>query len=285
MVYDPCIGQFDYVQEQVPTYDFIKAHPTQFGLSSSTLSELEQMHTSCGYDKFITEYMKFPPAGLQPTVKTAANCDIFTTANNAATAANSCFNIYFINQTCPTPVDPLSDEIFTVNGVKSNYFNRADVKTALHAPSTVTWTECSNQNVFVGRGGPEGEGDYSLDSIQKVLPQVIEATNRTLVINGDLDMIIITAGTLLSLQNMTWNGDLGFQTKPATDILIDGVSQGIQHTERGLLWAETYQSGYVNFGIAYEILLTLIFRHMGPEYSPKTSLRHLQWMRGTIDSL
>jgi carboxypeptidase D len=122
-----------------------------------------------------------------------------------------------------------------------------------------------------------------------VLPQVIEHTNRVLVANGDLDFIIITNGTLLSIQNMTWNGKLGFQERPSTPIVITepdlqygavfeanglaGVDdyqgiQGIQHFERGLMWAETFFSG-----------------HMQPEYQPRTSYRHISWVLGRIDSL
>jgi carboxypeptidase D len=74
--------------------------------------------------------------------------------------------------------------------------------------------------VFASRGGGYGNGDFSLDPIQSVLPQVIEATNRVLVANGDFDFEIVTNGTLISIQNMTWNGALGFQTAPSTPIDI-----------------------------------------------------------------
>jgi carboxypeptidase D len=40
------------------------------------------------------------------------------------------------------------------------------------------------------------------------------------VANGDYDFEIITNGTLLSIQNMTWGGELGFQTAPNTPIDI-----------------------------------------------------------------
>jgi hypothetical protein len=64
----------------------------------------------------------------------------------------------------------------------------------------ISWSECAVNPVFVGgplidgypSGGPQGEGDLAPDPIQHVLPQVIEATNRVLIGNGDLDMIIIT---------------------------------------------------------------------------------------------
>lgn len=269
MVYDPCIGQFDYVQEQVPTYDFIKSHTDLFNFDYSFMSQLESMHESCGYKAFQDKYFAFPPAGVQPTVQTKSSCNIFNLAANQAQQVNQCFNIYEVNQTCPTPQDPMADNMFDSSSGKTNYFNRDDVKKALHAPAATQWSECSNSAVFVGRGGPEAEGDFSLDSIVKVLPQVIEATNRTLVINGDLDMIIITNGTLMAIQNMTYNGDLGFQEQPSKPINIDGLGEaGRYHIERGLLWGETYNSG-----------------HMGPEFQPAVSLKHLQWMRGVIDEL
>jgi carboxypeptidase D len=140
-----------------------------------------------------------------------------------------------------------------------------------------------------GSGGPEQEGDFSANPIEHVLPQVIEATNRVLVSNGDYDMIILTNGTLLSIQNMTWHGQLGFQSAPSSPITItlpdlqyadvfaenkmtgvDGAQgvMGVQHYERGLMWAETYQSG-----------------HMQPQYQPRVTYRHLQWLLGHIESL
>jgi carboxypeptidase D len=223
------------------------------------MSSLKKTHESCGYQKFIDEHLVFPPSGFQPSANTDASCDVFNSAQSAIKRVNSCFNIYEVNQTCPTPVDQLDG---------SPYFDRSDVKAALHVPSDSAWSECGN-GVFVGYGGPENEGDNSLDPIQHVLPQVVEATNRVLVANGDYDMIIITNGTLLSIQNMTWNGGLGFQGAPTTPINIPGQGvMGIQHFERGLMWAETYKSG-----------------HMQPEYQAKSAYRHIQWLLGHIDIL
>lgn len=125
--------------------------------------------------------------------------------------------------------------------------------------------------------------------MEGILTRQIKVSCVFLVANGDWDMIIITEGTLLSIQNMTWNGALGFQTEPSTPIVItepdlqyevlfdenelNGVddiqgTMGIQHYERGLMWAETYQSG-----------------HMEPEYQPRISYRHLEWLLGYVDEL
>lgn len=102
-------------------------------------------------------------------------------------------------------------------------------------------------------------------------------------------MVIITNGTLLSIQNMTWNGHLGFQSKPEKPINIqlpdlqyaeafaengmEGLDSpqgimGIQHEERGLMWVETYQSG-----------------HMEPMYQPRSSYAHLEWLLRRKDEI
>jgi carboxypeptidase D len=155
----------------------------------------------------------------------------------------------------------------------------------------VEWLECAPHHVFaLSEGGPQNEGDFSADPIQYVLPKVIEKTNRVLVSNGDLDYEIITNGTLLAIQNMTWNGAFGFQTKPSLpiditlpdlmygEVFIDsgfgnstdnpqGI-MGVQHFERGLMWAETYLSG-----------------HMQPQFQGRSAYRHLQWVLGRIETL
>jgi carboxypeptidase D len=71
----------------------------------------------------------------------------------------------------------------------------------MHAPEHESWAECKGPVFLGGSGGPESEGDLSADPIQKVLPQVIEATNRVLVSNGDYDMIIISNGTLMAVSD------------------------------------------------------------------------------------
>jgi len=152
----------------------------------------------------------------------------------------------------------------------------------MHAPLSVSWAECSGP-VFAPR-------DTSLDPIQYVLPRVIDFTSRVLISNADLDFVIITDGTLLSIQNMTWGGQLGFQSAPEKPIVItlpdlqyaqafaeNGYgpgyedpqgTMGVQHFERGLMWAETFLSG-----------------HMQPQFQPRSSYRHLQWLLGHIEEL
>lgn len=194
------------------------------------MAELERSHEFCGYANYTSYYMNFPPLAEQPVLNDQFNnisapgidCDLWNLVYNEAYRNNPCYNPYEITSTCPILSDPLaypSDLQYQYPGMGGVYFNRTDVKLAIHAPLDVDWLECSGP-VFVGDSGIYGLGDDSLDPIQHVLPQVIEATNRVLVANGDYDMEILTDGTLMGIQNMTWNGKLGFQTAPSTPIDI-----------------------------------------------------------------
>lgn len=298
LVYDPCIGEFVGIQEEYVAVPYVQEYNNILNLNESFMAELAGLHQSCGYADYLDKYLTFPASGVQPAeffnLTSQADCDVFDLINYALFDVNPCFDIYNVPAQCPLLSDVLGFPTELVDQqYKTNYFNRTDVKMAMHAPLNVSWSECSVEPVFVGTGGPQGEGDLSPDPIQHVLPQVIEATNRVLVGNGDFDMIIITNGTLLAIQNMTWGGTLGFQQQPSTPINItlpdlqyqaifddadnaqyfnnsDGPQgiMGVQHFERGLMWAETYQSG-----------------HMQPEFQPRVTYRHMQWLLGHIDTL
>ncbi|KAH0361413.1 serine carboxypeptidase, partial [Aureobasidium melanogenum] len=243
LIYDPVIGNFDYTQEEVVIVPFAVQNQNILDLNTSFLAKMETLHQSCGYADYIDKYLTFPASGLQPPVlfnfTSNATCDLFDLINEAALVINPCFDIYEITQMCPLLWDVLgfpTQLVYSPMGADV-YFSRTDVKRAIHAPLNVSWAECSNIDVFTGNNtGPETEGDTSPDPIQHVLPQVIEATNRVLIANGDFDMIIITNGTLMSIQNMTWNGKLGFQTQPSTPINI---------TMPDLMYADVFASnGY-----------------------------------------
>lgn len=295
LVYDPVIGDFNYVQEEIPTLPFVQQNNNLFGFNASFLAQIEEIDKKCGYAKYREKYLTFPASGVQPPGffnYSDVACDIFGLVDTAAFENNPCFNIYEINAQCPLLWDVLSfptQLVYTPEGA-STYFNRTDVKKAMHAPEYIDWMVCGENTVFIGgSGGPESEGDLSADPIQKVLPQVIEATNRVLISNGDFDMIILTNGTLMAIQNMTFNGGLGFNSRPSKPIVIEtpdlqyaGVfaangaagldgpqgTMGIQHFERGLMWSEVYLSG-----------------HEVPEFQPRVALQHIRWLLGRIDTL
>jgi carboxypeptidase D len=72
------------------------------------------------------------------------------------------------------------------------YFDREDVKKAIHAPLDQTWYECTD-NVFP-------EGDASLPPAFTVLPDVIEKSNRSVIVYGLGDYILIAEGARVVFQ-------------------------------------------------------------------------------------
>jgi carboxypeptidase D len=281
MIYDPSTST-DYIQEQVPAVAFMDYWKPIFSLNDSYVDTLHKKAKTCGYTDYLNKYLVFPPAGVQPIVppETApGDCDVFTDLFNAATLINPCFDIYQIATTCPLLWDVLGfpGSIGYLPVGASIYFDREDVKKAIHAPN-ITWEECSSIDVYVGKNGQ----DESPPSGLTILPSVIERTNgRSIISHGALDMVLIANGTLLMIQNMTWGGKLGFQQKPASEFFVPyhddynndatlagaGVF-GTTHTERGLTWVDVSLSG-----------------HMTPQYAPSASFRQMEFLLGRIDKL
>ncbi|ORY27363.1 Alpha/Beta hydrolase protein [Naematelia encephala] len=296
LIFDGTIGAWETQQEEIPLFPFVAANNNVFNLNDTFMAQLESLHKQCGYADYLDKYLTFPASGIQPpsfinfSDPAALECDIFDIAYSEVQVANSCFNIYHITDFCPPLYDPMAFSLDEANA--PSYFNRTDVKKALHVPLDTNFENCV-LGVFVGgggTGGPQSEGDLSADPIQAVLPKVIDATQRVLIANGNLDGIILTNGTLLAIQNMTWGGQLGFQNAPNTtfEVTLGDIEYGqfleaqgftdftqipqgkvgLQHSERGLLYVEVFQSG-----------------HMQPEYMPRAAFEQLLWLLRRIDSL
>jgi carboxypeptidase D len=214
LMYDPCIGEFGY-GGQVAAYPHLEANRNIWGLNDTFMADLASQHESCGYREYNDKYLTFPPSGNQPPTFNDyrnATCDVMGLASGWAVNVNPCFNPYQIVSSvgrrlvdestsaivpvltlqveqCPMPYDVLGNPStfnYTVPGTKI-YFQRPEVIEAIHAPKEITqWSDCAKNPVFTAKlAGPQQRGDTSPDPIQGVLPQIIEATNRVLVANGD----------------------------------------------------------------------------------------------------
>ena len=66
------------------------------------------------------------------------------------------------------------------------------MKAAIHAPN-VSWELCSSDPVFPNT-------DASPSTALSVLPSVIEKSNRTVIVHGRADFILIAEGTRIVIQ-------------------------------------------------------------------------------------
>lgn len=109
LVYDPCIGSFDY-QNEITVVPFVKANQNIFNLNDTFLADMESRHESCGYQQFLDQYMTFPASGVQPPLvfdfEKDQHCELDYRINRAAYDNNPCFNPYEIVGVCPRTFDP-----------------------------------------------------------------------------------------------------------------------------------------------------------------------------------
>jgi len=227
------------------------------------MAYLDSQATVCNYAGYFDKYLHYPPTGLLPIPGNSTNadpgCDLWSDIFNAALIINPAFNVYRIFDVYPILWDVLGfPGSFPQTQSSPLYFNREDVKRAIHAPLTTNWTECSNINVFPN-------GDASLPPAFTVLPGVIERNKRTVIVHGLADFILIAEGTRIVLQNMTWNGLQGFQQAPKLDsFIVDGMGAfGTVQSERNLTYYEVSLSG-----------------HMVPQFQPPAAFQIMEYLMG-----
>lgn len=218
----------DPLAQDIPAARFANNWSDVFGFNDSFTTSLANASKACGYEDHLDKYIVFPPAGRQPAqlpgLQTDQSnylqgCGTFNQVFNAANEVNPCFSVYTISQLCPIKYDPLgfSDgTMYVPEGSGPVYFNRPDVKAVIHAPAK-EWEFCTNNPVFVnGTDTSVVDGPGS----QPVLPNVIDRTQNVILGHGSQDFVLISDGTLLSIQNITFGGMMGFQTRPVEPLYI-----------------------------------------------------------------
>ncbi|KAG1800316.1 Alpha/Beta hydrolase protein [Suillus plorans] len=248
---DPIISWL-VVQQEIPALDFVKKHASLFSFDQTYMDHLDKMAATCNYTGYMDKYVTYPPKGLLPlpgdSTDFAQGCDIWTDIWFSALMINPSFNMYRIWDTYPLPWDVLG----FLDMQSPIYYNLTDVKEAIHAPVNTDWFACS-PDVF------ETE-DSSLPPAFTVLPNVIEKSQRTVIVRGLADFRLIADGDRIAIQK---------QTPIANDsFILDGVgAYGSMHSERGLTYYEVALSG-----------------HMVPQFAPVASFQIMQYLMGFRDT-
>lgn len=179
--------------------------------------------------------------------------------NHYLTDTLKCFDIFQIATTCPLLYDVLGypgSKPYLPTGAKA-YFDRADVKRAINAPQ-IPWAEASPKKMYNTTTGLSFERENNGFTGLTVLPSVIDRTKRTVIGHAGLDFILLANGTLLTIQNMTWGGQQGFQSSvedpffvpPYTSYqestIAGSGTMGKTHTERGLTFFNLDTSGHMS---------------------------------------
>ncbi|KAG9080574.1 hypothetical protein FS749_007962 [Ceratobasidium sp. UAMH 11750] len=207
------------VSEEAPAARFAKKNQQLLGLNDTVVTRLQELSVSCGYQKII-DAATYPPKGKIPLPNgnkdtITRNCSTANRFYDAAQEVNPCFNIYRVTDKCPTPAD--NDE---------PYYSRPDVQKALHFDNFGNWTECSNVPVFINY---DDNSKYS----ETLFPDLLHRLPKGFSLwHGLVDSILFSEGTRITIQNLTWGGQQGFQKPITTPLVVDGKRHGVYHTER-----------------------------------------------------
>ncbi|EFQ26898.1 serine carboxypeptidase [Colletotrichum graminicola] len=257
MVLDPLLSQYGLGQDFAVSRVLDYWGPA-FSLNETAREAVREIENRCGYRDYVGRYLVFPASGVQPVRIPGSfrygdyvpECDALAVVIEAERAANPCFSVFNVLRTCPLPFDPLGFSEVTGYYPASEpvYFDRPDVKEAIHAPPGRAWRFCSRQPVFVGDvDGSQTPGPGSLP----VIPGVVERTGNVIVGHGLRDLIVQSAGTLMAIQNMTWGGALGFRPRPEATLRVPyhcdgdaGWGAPAGGGELGLTYFETPTAGH-----------------------------------------
>ncbi|KAE8151907.1 Alpha/Beta hydrolase protein [Aspergillus avenaceus] len=277
---DPSMND-DSVMIYAPAVSHLNHYTNVFSLNDTFLSDINSRADKCGYTKFLDAALTYPPPKDFPTApEITEECALWDEIVAAAYNVNPCFNFYHLTEYCPYLWNKMGFP--SLAGGPNNYFNRTDVQKAIHVPRT-DYSVCSETTIFEN-------GDQSAPSALGPLPSVIERTNNTIIGHGWLDFLLFLNGSLVTIQNMTWNGAQGFQKPPVeplfvpyhyglTELAYGGAPEpynldagagflGTAHTERGLTFSSVFLAG-----------------HEIPQYTPGAAYRQLEFLLGRIKSL
>ncbi|CAE7146091.1 unnamed protein product [Rhizoctonia solani] len=236
--------------EDAPAYNFAKKYQQVLGLNATTLESLRNISISCGYQEILNK-ATYPPKGKIPLPngnkdEYSLECIPSDILYEAAEAANPRFNIYRITEKCPTPSK--NDAV---------YFSRPDVQSALHFPNFGNWSECVpfDKPVFIGHR------DYS-NYTETLFPSLLSQLPKGFSLwHGLEDSLLISEGTRVMIQNLTWGGSQGFTQPPTTPLIVNGERKGVYRTERKLTYIEFDNAG-----------------HMIPQDQPAAAFHAFKWL-------
>ncbi|KAK3318210.1 serine carboxypeptidase [Apodospora peruviana] len=286
MIFDGLYSK-EPVSTDVPVASFVSQYKDIFAFNNTFSETVQAAADQCGYTDYMKKYLVFPANETQPAAlpgqkddNTAMDgCALFENVYLAAVELNPCFSVYTIADRCPLVYDPLgfaAGTFYVPEGSGPVFMDREDVKRAINAPVNQTWEFCTS-GVFVN------DTDNSLNSGPGSQPQlisVIERTQNVILGHGSQDFVLIADGSLLTIQNMTWGGKLGFQERPTAPLYIpyhDGNDEPTTLTGAGVVGTAHTERGLTYFGVAPA-------GHFLTSNQPAVAFRALEILLGKVEN-
>ncbi|EPY54100.1 serine carboxypeptidase Sxa2 [Schizosaccharomyces cryophilus OY26] len=170
---------------------------------------------------------------IQEAFQVITDCDTYTITDFLLYLKNHCMISYDITLDCS--FDSNSDPLTT-------YLNRKDVQQQLHATRAKS-DLVSSKGVFGNGCNYDVYGEIvkhgSRSILDEVVPELVK-NKKVSFLAGALDFQILWTGSLLALQNTTWNGWQGFQEAPDQN-----APSGFTLNERNLAFTLSNNVGHM----------------------------------------
>lgn len=226
----------DTWQVEIPLYDYVVNRQKDLQLNETVMREVTKRADELGLVGFVNKTLTYPPKGpITAPAKLLANKDdpLSYTVIPHLLEVNDCFDYYNIRSRCPELNNPLSsrggDFINTTPGFKK----------AIHVDDQHTWKSCTRPRYIFPNDDPT-----PLPMEDGSLSRLIDRSEKVVMYGGQDDFKLLSLGTQLGLQNITWGGMQGFQTRPRDRLYAQGKDVGVYRTERKLTWAVVDRAGH-----------------------------------------
>ncbi|PWN32653.1 alpha/beta-hydrolase, partial [Meira miltonrushii] len=251
MLISPAFSDFT-VQLDTATYDFAKKNQKVLNFTNQDLASVKNESDTCNLTNFIHDHLTYPPMGRLPTPDD--QCYTFDTYMETAQEKNPNFNMYNIKQ-------PKTDSDPNTQLVK--FFNRTDVQDYIHAPRQ-HFELC--KKVFNDDNQDSSEPpDRTPSFAHSNFARMIERSRKFIIMNGMQDGLVLTAGTELALQNLTWGGAQGFNLPPVFPMcdMEGNVRAYATDNERGLRFMVAPNAGHMVPADEPSLVLNVVLSMLG----------------------
>nr|VWO97797.1 Uncharacterized protein [Ganoderma boninense] len=238
---DPSLT-WDLVHQSIPSLGFVQANRNVFPFNSTFMAQLQNMSDACGFTDYFDRYVRYPPWGQLPFPVGATVDPVTRIVGECPRLAALDAEIHLLQPvSVERPLSPLPH-----HHPVSDEHSRTEVQTAINAP-TMHWKTCNHAVYADPETGELSEVDPSVPSALSVLPNVIEKSERVVIVHGLA----------------------GFQSPIEEEsFLVDDMGVfGHTHTERGLTYVEMFYSG-----------------HMAPQFVPWATYQTMAYVLGKRDS-
>ena len=262
--------------EQLPIYPFVVKNQAILNFTDQQVAELQAKAAPFGLDTYYADYMVYPPKGPLPQLANWTGPETYDIWGDVLDTWNGahCSSVYDISTQCPETLDPLGFPLDANSPSYDNFLNnQTGFLAAINAKPGVTFLACKDDIFdYVGDAPPN----------EVIMPQLIERSEHVVIGGGDRDILLLTMGSELVIQNLTWGGQQGFQEGSKTDLVTSEGVRGHYITERSLSLVEFYYAGRE---CSSRVRSCANSEDMIPQNDGEAAYKATKYLIGTLDSL